>query len=355
MKDITIPWNAHSLSYLAVFGVIFLVSLFVDMFAHRGHKGISVKNALVWTGIWMLVSVAFAGVTWAYFGQQAASLYLSGFFLEKTLAIDNLFALMAVFASFGLMDAKDQHYQHRILHWGIIGAIVFRVIFLIGLGAILSIPSPWHEWIITATGLLVGYTAWSMWKAQDQDDPDYSQHWSVKLVRRFFPVEPSVADGKFFVRQGKKWAVTIPFLCLVCIEFVDVAFAFDSMPAIAAVVHEPPLMITGCLMAIAGLRALYFALLAAKNHLVHLEKAVIALLVYITIKIIGSAWHWFHISPEINLLVIGIFVAAGVAASYIWPAKSDEEELKEIEEEAAKHTSETPSADPDPEPETVSH
>jgi tellurite resistance protein TerC len=337
MKEVAINWDAKSLSYLGVFFAVFLISLLIDMTANRRKTEITMRNALAWTGIWMLVSFTFAGVTYAFFGQQAASLYISGFFLEKTLAVDNLFAFVAVFASFGLMDKKDQHLQHPILHWGIVGAIVFRGIFLVLLGAILAIPSPWHEWIITVTGAIVLATAWKMWKGQEEEDPDYSQHWSVRFVKKFFPVEPSLADGKFFVRQGKKLAVTIPFLCLVCIEVVDVIFAFDSMPAIAAVVHETPLMITSCLMAVAGLRALYFALVAMKNAFCHLEKAVILMLVYIGAKIILKAWNligpaaestrkpWFDITPEMNLVIIALFIIAGVAGSYIWPEKDEEE------------------------------
>lgn len=327
----------EEVGYLATFAIVFCVSLTMDIFMHRKHKEVSIANAAAWTGIWMLISIGFAGVTYLFLGEEKAWLYLSGWFLEKTLAVDNLIAFSAIFASFKLAEKQFEHLQHRILHWGIIGAIVFRVFFLCIIGFLLALPHEFHKWIMTAASLIILFTAYKMAFKEDKD-VDYSKHWSVRWTRWLIPVREDLADGKFFAKKddgkgGTRWAVTVPFLCLVCVEVVDVLFAFDSMPAIAAVCKDPVIMCTATLMAAAGLRALYFVILAAQHALCHLEKAVIALLVFIAVKVICAEWGLFHISNMWNLAIVGSFLLAGVLASFLWPEKKEEEEEKKDGEE----------------------
>ena len=153
---------------------------------------------------------------------------------------------------------------------------------------------------------------------KDEHEKDFSNHWSVRIVRRFFTVKADPCNGRLFIRENGKLMVTMSFLALVCIEASDILFAFDSMPAVAAVTRDPVVMFTCTMMAVAGLRALYFFLEAAATKLIHLEKAVAILLAYITFKI---GLHVFHlkIPNEISFSVIVFIISCGVIASFIWP------------------------------------
>ncbi len=318
-----------ALLYLVIFSVVFGVSLLMDI--RSNSKGImpTVKSSLAWTLVWILVSVGFAGVTWALLGPEKAGGYFVGWLMEKTLAVDNLFAFMAVFGAFGLAG-HNSHFQHRILHWGIIGAIGIRALLLAGIGVLLSLEGIWHTAVMLGLGASVLLMAFLMTKEafkrnDSEEHVDYTKHWSVRLTSMVLPIVPEITSGKFFVkmeRNGKlRWHATPLFLCLVCIEMVDVGFAFDSMPAIAAVVRDPLIMWTSTMMAVAGLRALYFALLGASNVLCHLDKAVAGLLFWIAFKVAADALHLVHIPNSINLVVICLFLAIGVGASICFPEK----------------------------------
>jgi tellurite resistance protein TerC len=212
---------------------------------------------------------------------------------------------------------QNQYHQHRILYWGILGAILLRVFFL-GIGALIANTSPY---ILILFALFVLYTVWKMWKSGGEDgEKDYTVHPSVMMVRKITKVNPSIESGKFFSH-----GVTPLFLCLVCIEVCDVVFAFDSMPVIVAVVRDPYLMITSSLWAAAGLRSLYFLLVAAQSKLWALEKAIMVLLVFIAFKLIGSAFG-HHLPPLISVSIVFIILMAGVIWSLsVSPPLDDEE------------------------------
>jgi tellurite resistance protein TerC len=164
-----------------------------------------------------------------------------------------------------------------------------------------------------------------MWRSGDDDNEvDYCTHWSVNMVKRFAKVNPSIESRKFFSH-----GMTPLFLCLVCIEVCDVIFAFDSMPVIVAVVRDPYLMITSSLWAAAGLRSLYFLLIAAQNKFWALEKAVMALLVFVSAKLIGSAFG-FHLPNVVSLSIVAVILASGIIWSLRFPMPEDTEDTKEI-------------------------
>lgn len=264
------------------------------------------KNAAFWSCIWVFCAGLFGAFVYFNRGVEAASLYASGYVLEKALAIDNLFAFYLIFKSFGLTTEANQHFQHKILYWGILGAIVFRVFFL-GAGAFIVNFSPY---VLIAFALVVLWTVWKMWDADgDGEEVDYANHWSVNLVKRFSKTNPDISSGKFFSH-----GVTPLFLCLVCIEVCDVIFAFDSMPVIIAVVRDPFLMITSSLWAAAGLRSLYFLLIAAQNKLWALDKAIMLLLVFVAGKLIGNGFG-YHLSNVISLSVVSAILIGGTLYS----------------------------------------
>ena len=292
------------------FLIPFLLAILIDLRAHRSGKIVTMADAASWSVIWIVCALSFGGFIFWNLGAEAASLYITGYVLEKALAVDNLFAFFLIFKSFGLTSPQNQPLQHRILYWGIIGAILFRVFFL-GAGAFIVNLSPY---VLVVFALVVLWTVFKMWKSGDDDEEvDYSKHWSVNFVRRFSTVNPSIDSGRFFSN-----GVTPLFLCLVCIEVCDVIFAFDSMPVIVAVVRDPYLMITSSLWAAAGLRSLYFILIAAQNKFWALEKAVLFLLIFVSGKLIGNAFG-FHLPNAISLVIVATILGAGVIWSLVFP------------------------------------
>jgi tellurite resistance protein TerC len=326
MTDIGFPIE----TILIFYGVVAL-SVYVDLVAHRRSSEITPRNAAKWVVFWVCLALGFYAYLYNRFSPEAANLYLAGYALEQTLSIDNLMVFMAIFASFGISGAL----QHRILYWGIAGAIVFRAIFvLVGTG--LYEASPYVGFGFAA---FVAWTGVKMLQSgtEERQISDYANHWSVKLMGRLFPVYTRLHGDALFVRpsavsgegglathRGPLYA-TPAFLCLVAIETSDVAFAFDSVPAVIAVTHEPLLVYAAMIFAILGLRSLYFVLAALTRYLVHLEKAVIALLFFIAGKMALTSWHHavgptgLHISPTMSLAIVLGTLAVGVLASLIAP------------------------------------
>ena len=325
---------------IAVFVGLVIAALAIDLFSHRKDKPLTLMGASLWSIFWVAISLAFAGFLYVSHGSETASLFLTGYALEKVLSVDNLFVFMAIFAWFSVPDG----YRHRVLYWGIIGAIVFRLIF-VAIGTSLLSFGPWVEVIFAA---VVGWTAVMMLKSGEEDEAeDYSNHVAYRFARKLFPVWPKLYGHNFFVRRsaleselskpenngmtlakGTLFATPL-FLCLVVVEVSDVMFAFDSVPAVIAVSREPLIVYSAMMFAILGLRTMYFVLEALKRYLVHLEKAVIALLFFIAGKLALNATdslfsHGYHIDPNTSLFVVLIVLAIGIVASVIFPEKEEE-------------------------------
>ncbi|MBC8951531.1 TerC/Alx family metal homeostasis membrane protein [Xenorhabdus sp. PB62.4] len=326
---------------VAVFIILSVGALFIDLFMHRHDKPVSLRSAALWSIFWIAIAFVFAGFLYVHHGAETASLFVTGYALEKVLSVDNLFVIMAIFSWFAVPD----RYRHRVLYWGIIGAIVFRGIF-VAIGTSLLALGPWVEIVFA---VIVGWTAVMMLKSGDDDDEieDYSQHLAYRLVKRFFPIWPKLRGHAFMLNQkevdaelakpenadvkmgrtGKAALYATPLmLCLAVVELSDVMFAFDSVPAVIAVSREPLIVYSAMMFAILGLRTLYFVLEALKKYLVHLEKAVIVLLFFIAIKLgLNASEHIFHhgysISATTSLLVVIGVLAAGILASLLFPQK----------------------------------
>ncbi len=326
---------------IAVFVGLALAALLLDMITHRDDKPISLTSASIWSVFWVAISLAFSGFLYIQHGPEVASLFVTGYALEKVLSVDNLFVFMAIFAWFKVADGL----RHRILYWGIIGAIVFRGVF-VAIGTGLLAFGPWVEIVFA---LIVAWTAVMMLKGggDDEGEEDYSQHIAYRFAKKLFPVWPKLYGHNFFVSR-KKLEVEIQkpenkgmslaakggifatplFLCLVVVEVSDVLFAFDSVPAVIAVSREPLIVYSAMLFAILGLRTLYFVLEALKRYLVHLEKAVIVLLFFIAAKLgLNATDHLFHhgisIDPNTSLFVVLAVLALGILASVIFPEKEE--------------------------------
>ncbi len=326
---------------MAVFIGLALSALLLDMLTHRDDKPITLTRASLWSVFWVAISMAFAGFLYVQHGPEVASLFVTGYALEKVLSVDNLFVFIAIFSWFAVPDGL----RHRVLYWGIIGAIVFRGIF-VAIGTGLLAFGPWVEIVFA---LIVGWTAVMMLKGGDdeEEEEDYSQHLAYRFAKQLFPVWPKLYGHNFFVNR-KKLEVEIQkpenkglslaakggifatplFLCLVVVEVSDVLFAFDSVPAVIAVSREPLIVYSAMLFAILGLRTLYFVLEALKRYLVHLEKAVIALLFFIAGKLgLNATDHLFHhgisIDPNTSLIIVMVVLAIGILASVLFPEKEE--------------------------------
>ena len=294
---------------IAAFLVPFLIAIWIDLSFHRKGQAITMKDAAIWSCVWVLCAMLFAGFLFLNRGLEAASLYVTGYVLEKALAVDNLFAFFLIFKSFGLTIERNQPLQHRILYYGIIGAIGLRVLFL-GAGALIVNLSPY---VLLIFALIVLWTVIKMWKSGgDDEEEDYTKHWSVNLVKGIAKVNPSIDSRRFF-----SMGVTPLFLCLVCIEVCDVVFAFDSMPVVVAVVRDPYLMITASLWAAAGLRSLYFLLVAAQNKFWALDKAIMILLLFVSVKLGASAFGK-HLPNPISLAIVATLLSGGVIWSLVF-------------------------------------
>lgn len=314
------PFSGITALEIFAFIIPFVLAIWVDLRAHRSGHIVTMKDAAMWSAIWVACAMVFGAFIWKERSAEAASLYFTGYVLEKALAVDNLFAFFLIFKSFGLTLAANQPLQHRILYWGILGAIVFRIIFL-GAGALLLNLGPF---VLIAFAAVVLWTVYKMWRSGDSDEEvDYSNHWSVNLVKKFATVNPSIESRRFFHNGA-----TPLFLCLVCIEICDLIFAFDSMPVIVAVVQDPYLMITSSLWAAAGLRSLYFLLIAAQNKFWALDKAVMLLLVFVSLKLIGAAFK-FHLPNAVSLSIVLVILAGGIFWSLKFPKPEEPEALPE--------------------------
>ncbi len=329
-----------------VFIALSVGAIFIDLFMHRNDKPISLMSAALWSVFWVVVAMAFSGFLYIHHGAEVASLFVTGYALEKVQSVDNLFVMMAIFSWFAVPD----RYRHRVLYWGVIGAIVFRGIF-VAIGTSLLSLGPYVEVVFA---IIVAWTAVMMLKSADDDDEieDYSQHLAYRMVTRFFPVWPKLKGHAFLLNQkevdveltkpensdvsigrGKKAALyaTPLFLCVAVVELSDVIFAFDSVPAIIAVSREPLIVYSAMMFAILGLRTLYFVLEALKQYLVHLEKAVIVLLFFIAAKLGLNAtdhiWHHgYSITATTSLYVVLGVLALGIVASVTFPVKPESEE-----------------------------
>lgn len=329
-----------------VFVALSVGAIAIDLFMHRHDKPISLKSAALWSVFWVIVAMVFASFLYVHHGAEAASLFITGYALEKVLSVDNLFVMMAIFSWFAIPD----RFRHRVLYWGIIGAIVFRGIF-VAIGTGLLSLGPYVEVVFA---LIVAWTAVMMLKSKDESDEiqDYSQHLAYRLVKRFFPIWPKLKGHAFLLNQqevdeelakpenrdvaigrGAKAAryATPLLLCVAVVELSDVMFAFDSVPAIIAVSREPLIVYSAMMFAIFGLRTLYFVLEALKQYLVHLEKAIILLLFFIAVKLGLNAtdhiWHHgYSLSATTSLYVVLSVLALGILASVLFPEKSGEDQ-----------------------------
>lgn len=295
-----------------LFGSVIFLVLVLDLgfFQKKIHET-SIKEALVQSAAWIALALLFN--VWIFFekGQEASVNFLTGYLLEKSLSIDNLFIFLLIFSYFKV----PRRYQHRILFWGILGAILMRALF-IGAGVALIHR---FEWILYVFGAFLIFTGIKLALEKDKEiNP--AKNPVLRLFRKIMPVTHQIEDHKFFIRQGSRWCATPLFVVLLVVESTDVVFAIDSIPAILGVTTDPFIVYTSNIFAILGLRALYFALAGVMQifHFLHYGLAVI--LVFIGSKMLLA--DWFHIPVEMSLGIVVSVLLVSIVASAIWPQKA---------------------------------
>ncbi len=290
-------------AWAAVLAVILLM-LGVDLFAHRTAHVVSVKEAAWWSGVWVSLGLAFGAVVWWAYGPQAGGEYYAGYLIEKSLAIDNVFVFALIFTYF----AVPREYQHRVLFYGVVGALVFRAVFIAG--GVVLIEN--FAWILYHFGAFLVLTGWKMFTHRN-DEMDLSRNPVLRLVRKRVPSTDEYHGQKFWVKQGGKWVATPLFTVLVLVETTDILFAVDSIPAIFAVTDEPFLVFTSNAFAILGLRAMYFLLADLIDRFIHLKAGLSAILVFVGIKML--LLDVYKIPIWLSLSVIAVSITVAVVAS----------------------------------------
>ena len=290
-------------AWAAVLAVI-LAMLAVDLLAHREAHVVSVKEAALWSAVWVSLGLAFGGVIWWAYGSQAGGEYYAGYLIEKSLAVDNVFVFALIFTYFAVPRA----YQHRVLFYGVLGALVFRAIFIAGGTVLINNVA----WILYLFGAFLVFTGWKMYTHRD-DELDPSRNPVLRLVRRWVPSTDEYDGQRFWVRRAGRWVATPLFAVLVLVETTDIIFAVDSIPAIFAVTQEPFLVFTSNAFAILGLRAMYFLLADLIHRFVYLKAGLAAILVFVGVKML--LLDVYKVPIWLSLTVIGTCLAVAVVAS----------------------------------------
>jgi tellurite resistance protein TerC len=287
-----------------------LAALALDLFVfHRHAHAVSVREAAVTSAIWVAVGVAFGVGVWDFAGGDAAGQYFAGYLIEKSLAVDNIFVFALILGYF----AVPAHLQHRVLFFGVLGALVLRAIF-IAAGA--QLLDSFH-WLIYVFGAFLVLSGIRMLRARESHaDPGHNP--MVRLLRRVIPVSESYEGQRFFVRRAGRLMATPMLAVLVAIEWSDVVFAVDSIPAIFAVTDEPFLVFTSNAFAILGLRAMYFLLADAIDRFTYLKQGLAAVLAFVGVKMLLA--DVAHIPTGVSLAVIGAILAVSVGISLLRPA-----------------------------------
>lgn len=303
--------------YVAL-AVTLVVSIFIDFVGHKGDKEQTLGQSIMWSVFWIAVAVVLGGYIYLVYGSVPASEYFSGYAMEKALSIDNLMVFMAIFTFFGI---KDSVREHKILLWGIAGALVFRGIFVAVGTSLFNL----HWSVEVIFGLLVMFSAYALIKGGDEEEEvNYDDKAYIKFIKKFYPVDTDSSSSSFFSRVNGIRSVTPLFLCLVTIEFSDIMFSFDSVPAVIGITKEPPLVLSAMIMAILGLRALFFVLGSLLKSLTRLDTFVALILVFVGAKLIGHPFG-FEIEAIHSLYVVLGLLILGVVVSLVFPKPEEQE------------------------------
>ncbi|MBW8325648.1 MAG: TerC family protein [Prolixibacteraceae bacterium] len=289
--------------------VLLLLAIDLGVFHRKSHE-VKIKEALIWSAVWISLAFIFNYGIYIFMGKEKALEFLTGYLIEKSLSVDNLFVFIMLFTFFKV----EPRYQHKVLFWGILGALIMRAIFIF---AGVALISRFH-WIIYIFGAFLVFTGIKMLFHKDEEvAPDKNP--LVRLFKKFFPVSEKMHGGNFFVKINSKTVATPLFIVLLVVEFTDLIFAVDSIPAILAISTDSFIIFTSNVFAILGLRALYFALAGITQYFHYLKYGLSAILVFVGVKMVIVGFYKIPIVYSL-LTILGILIVS-IVLSVIFPQK----------------------------------
>lgn len=302
----------HSVwEWLAFFSIItFMLVLDLGVFHKKVHK-VSIKESLAWTAVWIALALMFNAWIYHSMGEQKGLEFLSGYVIEKALSVDNIFVISLIFTYFKV----PPQYQHRVLFWGVLGALFFRIIFIFAGVALINKFS----WMIYVFGVFLVYTGLKMLKDEEKSI-DIENNPMIKFVKKFFSITKDFDGQNFRTFHAGKNQFTPLFLVLIMIETTDIIFAVDSIPAILAITSDPYIVFTSNVFAILGLRSLYFALNGIMEMFEYINYALSGILVFVGVKMIIAKWYHVPIIASVGI-IFGLLIISIVASIY-FPRKN---------------------------------
>jgi tellurite resistance protein TerC len=290
-------------------GVLLLLGLDLYLSSRRGH-GERFREAIGWSIFWIVLSLGFGAWLWTRYGEEAGLEFFAGYLLEKSLSVDNLFVFVLLFQSFAI----PQEHQHRVLFWGVLGALILRG------GLIFAGVALVHRfrWVIAIFGAVLVYTAAKIALHRDEEDRAPADNPVVRFVRKHLAMIDTIEGPHFFVRKdGRRYATPL-LLALVAAETADLVFALDSIPAVFAVTDDTFLVFSSNVCALLGLRALYFVVRGALARLQYLKPGLAAILLFVGLKML--LYRWVHLPTGISLAVIAGILVVAIVVSWLRPA-----------------------------------
>ncbi|MCX5902141.1 MAG: TerC family protein [Proteobacteria bacterium] len=300
---------SHQILLWVGFNILVLILLAVDLGVfHRGARTIKIKEALCWSAIWIVVALLFNVVIYFWRGGETALQFLTGYLIERSLSVDNLFVFLMIFSYFRVAS----QYQYKVLFWGILGALIMRAIFIATGVALINT----FHWIIYVFGAFLIIIAVKMaFEKEKEIHPEKNP--VLLLFRKLMPVTENYVEGKFFIRKNRKSLATPLFVVLLVIETTDVVFALDSIPAILAITTDPFIVYTSNVFAILGLRALYFALAGVMELFHYLNIGLSVILAFVGAKMLLS--KFYEIPVTVALGVVALTLIVSIIASLMFP------------------------------------
>lgn len=299
MSESVVLWGGFSLLVLG------MLALDLGVFNRKSHQ-ITLREALIWTAVWITLAMLFNLFVYSYFDKEKALEFFTAYVVEKSLSVDNIFVMIMIFSYFNV----PSNYQHKVLFWGIFGALVMRLIFIF---AGIELIHKFH-WLIYIFGGFLVFTGVRMVVGDDKP-MDPSKNPLIKLVKKMFPMTSSFEGDKFFVRKDSKLWATPLFLVVVLIEATDLIFAVDSVPAIIAISEDTFIVYTSNVFAILGLRSLYFALAGVEKYFTYLKYGLAVILAFVGVKM--CIMDFYKIPVEISLIVISFLLTISMIASVL--------------------------------------
>lgn len=292
--------------------VLFVLALDLGVFHKKSHA-VGFKESIIWSGVWIALALGFGLIILNWRGEEDFQLFLTGYVIEKSLSVDNLFVFLLIFTYFKIPN----EYQHKILFYGILGALIMRAIFIWAGIAIIEK----FEWVIYIFGAFLVFSGIKMLMPASEEH-ELEKSWVIIWTKKVFPTSADFHGDKFFFRDNGVLHVTPLFITLIFVEFSDLVFAIDSIPAIIGITSDPFLVFTSNVFAILGLRALYFALKGFADIFHYLKYGLSLILMFIGVKMLIA--HWYHMPVQVTMSVIFLVLLISVLASLVsnWRKKN---------------------------------